>query len=192
MVTRSDNNEFLPGKLPGNQYAFQNCLFLNPADYSVYLQQNGSRKPVYVKVKTLVLRLEPLEGITQGEVGASALQKEAMRVSKIDTIRVEHVRVKDENPLTSAECTIDVIFVDNALPREPGKPIPLEQTEISEAITKLFREKFLNKGELFPIAMRDGAIVLKVCIQAIEALKHGNTQNYGIVDDNTIFRFKVN
>ena len=31
---------------------------------NVYLQQNGSRKPVYVKVKTLVLRLEPLEGIT--------------------------------------------------------------------------------------------------------------------------------
>ena len=74
-----------------------------------------------------------------------------MRVSKIDTIRIEHFRVKDENPLTSAECTIDVIFVDNALPREPGKPIPLEQTEISEAITKVFREKFLNKGELFPL-----------------------------------------
>ena len=49
-----------------------------------------------------------------------------MRVSKIDTIRVEHYRVKDENPLTSVECTVDVIFVDNSLPREPGKPLPLE------------------------------------------------------------------
>lgn len=121
------------------------------------------------------MRLESLDGITQGEIGASALQKEAMRVSKIDTIKVEHVRVKDENPLTSAECTIDVIFIDNALPREPGKPIPIEQTEISECIVKLFKEKFLNKGELFPIALRDGAIVLKIMIQAIEALKHGST-----------------
>ena len=115
-----------------------------------------------------------------------------MRVSKIDTIRVEHIRVKDENPLSTVECAIDVIFVDNALPREPGKPIPLEQTEISECINKLFLQKYLNKGELFPIAMRDGAIVLKIGIQAIEALKHGSTQNYGICDDNTIFRFKVN
>ena len=115
-----------------------------------------------------------------------------MRVSKIDTIRVEHIRVRDENPLTSADCTIDVIFVDNSLPREPGKPIPLEQTEIMEAITKLFREKYLNKGELFPLGLRDGAIVLKISIQAIEALKHGSTQNFGITDENTIFRFKVN
>jgi len=137
------------------------------------------------------LRLEPLDGIKQGEIGASALQKEAMRISKIDTIRVEHIRVRDENPLNSAECTIDVIFVDNSLPREPGKPIPLEQTEISEAITKLFREKYLNKGETFPLALRNSAIVLKVSIQAIEALKHGSTQNFGICDENTIFRFKV-
>ena len=99
---------------------------MNPVDYQGFLQQNGSRKPVYVKAKTLVLRLEPLDGITQGEIGASALQKEAMRVSKIDTIRVEHYRVKDENPLTSVECAVDVIFVDNSLPREPGKPLPLE------------------------------------------------------------------
>ena len=115
-----------------------------------------------------------------------------MRVSKIDTIRVEHYRVKDENPLTSVECTVDVIFVDNSLPREPGKPLPLEQTEISESIVKLFREKYLNKGELFPIGLRNQAIVLKINIQSIEALKHGSTQNFGLVDENTIFRFKVN
>lgn len=87
-----------------------------------------------------------------------------MRVSKIDTIRVEHYRVKDENPLTSVECSVDVIFVDNQLPREPGKPLPLEQTEISESIVKLFREKYLNKGESFPIALRNQAIVLKIGI----------------------------
>lgn len=97
-----------------------------------------------------------------------------MRVSKIDMIRVEHIRVRDENPLNSAECNIDVIFVDNSLPREPGKPLSLEQTEISEAITRLFREKYMNKGETFPLALRDSAIVLKVQIQQIEALKHGN------------------
>ena len=50
-------------------------------------------------MKTLVLRLEPLEGIKIGEVGASAPQKEALRISKIDNIRVAPYRVRDENPL---------------------------------------------------------------------------------------------
>jgi len=59
--------------LPGNQYAFKNCLFLNPEDYQFFLQSNGNRKPVFVKAKGLVMRLESLDGINAGEIGASAL-----------------------------------------------------------------------------------------------------------------------
>ena len=55
----------------------------------------------------------------------------------------------------------------------------------------VFAEKYLNRGELFPLALRDGQIVLKVQVNVIEALAHASTQNFGIVDSNTIFRFKV-
>ena len=74
----------------------------------------------------MVMRLESLEGITAGEIGASALQKEAMRVSKIDTIRIENARITSHNPLATVECLVDVIFIDNKHPREAGKPIALE------------------------------------------------------------------
>ena len=96
------------------------------------------RKPVYVKAKTLILRLEPLEGINVGEFGASALQKEALRISKIDTLRLDLARITNENLLATAECMLDVIFIDNKMPREPGRPVALEQTEIGEAISSLF------------------------------------------------------
>ena len=81
---------------------------------------------MFVKVKTLVLRLEPLDGIILGEVGASAPQKEALRISKIDNIRVAPYRVREENPLQTVECGIDVVFIDNKMERAPGKPIALE------------------------------------------------------------------
>lgn len=137
------------------------------------------------------MRLESLDGINAGEIGASALQKEAMRISKIDTIRIDPYRVKNDNPLASVDCLVDVIFIDNQLPREPGKPIALEQTEIGAAIHQVFRDKYMNKSELFPMTVKEGQIVLKVTINAIEALVHGSTQNFGLVDENTIFRFKV-
>jgi len=41
------------------------------------------------------------------------------------------------------------------------------------------------------MTVKEGQIVLKVTINAIEALVHGSTQNFGLVDENTIFRFKV-
>jgi len=74
----------------------------------------------------MVMRLESLSGINIGEIGASAMQKEAMRVSKIDTIRIECARITNMNPLATVECTVDVIFIDNKHPREPAKPIAME------------------------------------------------------------------
>ena len=118
--------------------------------------------PIYVKAKGMVLRLEPLEGINKGEFGASALQKESMRISKIDKLRIENYRVTNMNPLSSVESLVDVIFVDNAMPREPGKPIALEQSEIGQAIVAAFDQKFLNKNEIFPLSLRSGAVVLKI------------------------------
>jgi hypothetical protein len=46
-----------------------------------------------------VLRLAALDSIGVGEFGASALQKEAMRISKIDTIRIAIKKVKREDCL---------------------------------------------------------------------------------------------
>ena len=120
-------------------------------DYQFYLSANGDRKPVYVRAKTLIMRLEQLEEIEAGTFGASALQKEAMRISKIDTLRIDVKRVTDENPLSTVEVLIDSIFLDNSVPREPGKSLSLEQGEISQGIVNLFKGKFLNKGECFPL-----------------------------------------
>ena len=48
-------------------------MYLNPQDYQVFLNQNDRQEPIYVKAKTMILKLEPLEGIAVGEFGASAL-----------------------------------------------------------------------------------------------------------------------
>ena len=62
-----------------------------------------------------------------GEVGASGLQREALRVSKIDnTLRLEYMRVTTSNPLSTVECGVNVFWIDNKMPREPGKPLGLD------------------------------------------------------------------
>ena len=114
-------------------------------------------------------------------------------MSKIDTtLRLELARVTSPNPLSTVELGVDLIFMDNSVPREPGKPLALEQNEIGQAILGLFQEKQLNRGELFPLAIREGKVILKISVANFEALAHASTSNFGIVDENTIFRFKVN
>ena len=95
-------------------------MFVNPVDYKQFYKENGSREPVYVEVKNFVLRLESLDAIGVGEFGASALQKDAMRISKIDTIKMVTRRIKEENPLSGIQCEINLIFCSPDAPMDGG------------------------------------------------------------------------
>ena len=114
------SSEFSPGKLPSNDYAFKNLLFVHPSAYKGFFAQNGNREPIYVEVKNFVLRLAPLDTLDAQEFGASALQKEAMRISKIDTIRIACKRVREDNPLSGITCDLSLIFVNPDAPMEGG------------------------------------------------------------------------
>ena len=50
----------IPGKLPGNEFAFKNAIFVNPADYGKY--SKSSRK-CFVQIKNFVFELLPSEAI---------------------------------------------------------------------------------------------------------------------------------
>lgn len=67
-----------------------------------------------------MLLLEKLETLEAMEFGASALQKEAMRISKIDTIRIACKRVREDNPLSGITCDLSLIFVNPDAPMEGG------------------------------------------------------------------------
>lgn len=49
-----------------------------------------------------------------------------MRISKIDTISMEPVRIKEHNPLNLVECGLDVVFAADDCEREVGKAISLD------------------------------------------------------------------
>ena len=59
------------------------------------------------------------------------------------------------------------------------------------AIKELFTDKYLNRGELFPLMLREGKIVLKVKCQQIDSMVAASSQNFGTVVDESILRFKV-
>jgi hypothetical protein len=93
-----------------------------------------------------------------------------MKISKIDTIKISSIRVKEDNPLATCACDISLIFCSPEAPMENGL-VCLETDQIRQAIATAFAGKYLNWGEVFPLAICDGKLVLKVKISRIEALK---------------------
>ena len=121
------SNIFKPGRLPNNALAMKNMLYLHPNDFDVFFKQNGSRQPVFVKCKQMVMRLAADDRINVGELGCSSLQKEFLRLSKIDDINIELMKVNENNPLGLVECSLDIIFRDEKMPLEFGKATQLNE-----------------------------------------------------------------
>ena len=126
--------------MPNNSLAFKNLLYLNPEDFNYFFKLNGDRQPVYVKCKKMVLRLHADDRIAVGEVAPNSLQKEALRLSKIEPIVLELVRVTPQ-PIGLIECTIDLIFRDKNMAVEIGKATQLNVEEIMTEIRNLFANK---------------------------------------------------
>ncbi len=64
------SNVFKPGKLPSNEYAYRNAIFINPADYAKF---SSSNRTCFVLIKQFVLELKALAEIPEGEFAASSL-----------------------------------------------------------------------------------------------------------------------
>ena len=103
-----------------------------------------------------------------------------MRISKIDTIKIAIKKIKreNENPLAAFTCEISLIFCAPDAPMEMGL-VSLQTEEIKTAIVKSFDKKFINWGEIFPLALCDGKLVVKVKITKIEAFKQEVSQTFG-------------
>ena len=182
--------QFEPGKLPGNQYAFTNMIYVSQQAYGQFVEESG-KEPVYVKVKNFVLRLSQLHTLGPKEFAASSLQKEAMRIAKIDTVSMEPVRVRETNPLCALECSLDMVHMDPDCDREVGKAVVIEQDEILKAVAAAFDGKFINYGEQFPLALKEGKLIVKVKVNRLEPLKSQVSQTWGTVDEQTIVKCKV-
>ena len=52
--------ELKPGKLPSNDYAFYNILYLSPREYAALRQASGlqAHQSCYVKAKSMVLKVD--------------------------------------------------------------------------------------------------------------------------------------
>ena len=93
-----------------------------------------------------------------------------MRISKIDTIRISCKRVREENPLGSITCDLSLIFCAPDAPMEGGL-VSLNTDQVKDAIVESFTSKFVNWGEVFPLVLCDGKLILKVKVTKVESFR---------------------
>ena len=133
-----------PGKLPGNEFAFKNAIFVNPQDYSKF---SKSQRRCFVTIKQFVFELCASDLMQEGTFGASALQKDMLRISKIDTSPIAISKARDlvQNPISQIEFTLELIKADPAT--LIGSIVELNVDELGDAMRKAYDGKMINSQE---------------------------------------------
>lgn len=111
-----------------------------------------------------------------------------MKIAKIDSVEINKANSLQENPFSTVELLLDLVFADPAA--LSGTIVELNCDEVGKAIEETYKGKFLNFQEQMPLQIKKGQVVLKVTVVKIESLK-GISQTYGQVTPETIFRCTV-
>ena len=83
-----------------------------------------------------------------------------MMISKDDEVMPKLAKIQDQNPLDSIDLTLSVLFIDEKYPRDPKGAFKVHEKDIFQALQTLFNGMFINKGEIAPLQLHDGQIIM--------------------------------
>jgi hypothetical protein len=137
-------------------------------------------------VNGFILRPSKLDEIEDGYLGLSSFQRDAMQISKVDQFDITVARIKEANPLNQVDILVDLIFKDDSVELDQTGSVKIAETDIDAAVKKLFKGKFINTREQFPLTLMDGNVIVKISVGALEPLKEDiKTMSYGVIENET-------
>lgn len=139
----------------------------------------------------MILKAQALKTIPRNEIGLSKFQRDCLMISKDDEVMPKPAKIIDKNPLNSIDITVDVLFVDENYPRDQKGAFKVPEKDIFQALFALFNGMYLNKGEVAPLNLNGGQIILQIRVDKIENITAENRyQTYGVIEQQTIINCK--
>ena len=83
-----------------------------------------------------------------------------MMISKDDEVMPKLAKIQDQNPIDSIDLSLSVLFIDENYPRDPKGAFKVHEKDIFQALQTLFNGMFINKGEIAPLQLHDGQIIM--------------------------------
>jgi hypothetical protein len=113
-------------------------VFMNPADYTSVLQsQVKSSGALFIELNKFIVKVGKASQITQGQIGLSKFQRDAMMIAKNDELRFILPKIIP-NPLSQIELSIDIVYQDDEYPVDQKGAAIIKEKDIQQAFVGLF------------------------------------------------------
>ena len=174
-------------KLPADELASKNAIFVNFNQLSEIKTKTGAKNKLYAKAKGKILEICGAQGVDQGGVAMSKLTRKLLQIGEDDSINFEYMFDKQppKSKLTHIKFKVN--------PRKKlDETIKMDDTVLIDIIKKLYAETPFNNSTLLYFTQKDLGMTIEACELEIDPLgplseerSNKNIVNFGFLSIDT-------
>ena len=174
-------------KLPADELASKNAIFVNFNQLSEIKTKTGAKNKLYAKAKGKILEILGAQGVDQGGVAMSKLTRKLLQIGEDDSINFEYMFDKQppKSKLTHIKFKVN--------PRKKlDETIKMDDTVLIDIIKKLYAETPFNNSTLLYFTQKDLGMTIEACELEIDPLgplseerSNKNIVNFGFLSIDT-------
>ena len=174
-------------KLPSDDLASKNAIFVNFNQLSEIKTKTGAKNKLYAKAKGKILEICGAQGVDQGGVAMSKLTRKLLQIGEDDSINFEYMFDKQppKSKLTHIKFKVN--------PRKKlDETIKMDDTVLIDIIKKLYSETPFNNSTLLYFTQKDLGMTIEACELEIDPLgplseerSNKNIVNFGFLSIDT-------
>ena len=152
-------------RLPSDDIASKNAIFVNFAKLSELKSKTGAKEKLYVKTKGKIMEILGADGIEPDGVAMSKLTRKLLQIGEDDSLNFEYVFDKQPNKSNLTHIKFKVN------PRKKlEEKITVEDTELLDIIKKLYIGSPFNNSTLLYFLNKGMGITIEACELEIDPL----------------------
>ena len=152
-------------RLPSDEIATKNALFVSFNKLSELKSKAGSKDKLYVKVKGKILEILGAEGIEDNGIAMSKLARKLLQIGEEDSVNFEYMYDKQPNKSNLTHIKFKVN------PRKKmEEQITVKDTELLEIIKKSYTGTPFNNGTILYFNYNGLGITIEACELEIDPL----------------------
>ena len=175
-------------RLPSDDIASKNAIFVNFAKLSELKSKTGAKEKLYVKTKGKIMEILGADGIEPDGVAMSKLTRKLLQIGEDDSLNFEYVFDKQPNKSNLTHIKFKVN------PRKKlEEKITVEDTELLDIIKKLYVGSPFNDSTLLYFVNKGMGITIEACELEIDPLgplneerNSKNIVNFGFLAMDTV------
>ena len=175
-------------RLPSDDIASKNAIFVNFAKLSELKSKTGAKEKLYVKTKGKIMEILGADGIEPDGVAMSKLTRKLLQIGEDDSLNFEYVFDKQPNKSNLTHIKFKVN------PRKKlEEKITVEDTELLDIIKKLYIGSPFNDSTLLYFLNKGMGITIEACELEIDPLgplneerNPKNAVNFGFLAMDTV------